>query len=302
MSVTFVAQFQARSDTAANWTSANPTLKLGEPGFESDTNKLKIGDGSTAWTTLPYVTGGGGGGGATGPTGMPGIGQDGEEGAQGIPGLPGAAGAAGATGATGSTGATGPTGPAGLPMPMAGQDGEDGMQGIPGAAGAAGATGATGSAGSNGTIGSNGADGRPGQDGDDGSDGFTVPPVSFPNSAVRTLTVTFGDGVNVPAANTKAYIARMPTAGNITSWSVTADASGSATIDVQKATASATPSFASIVGGGTKPGISSAQASVGNAPASWAGTGFSATDMLMFNLSTIATCKRVVLNLEYTAS
>ena len=43
-----------RRDTAANWTSANPTLLAGEIGIESDTNKIKIGDGSTAWASLTY--------------------------------------------------------------------------------------------------------------------------------------------------------------------------------------------------------------------------------------------------------
>lgn len=46
-----------RRSTAAQWTSANPTLGAGEPGFESDTNKLKIGDGTTAWTSLGYSSG-----------------------------------------------------------------------------------------------------------------------------------------------------------------------------------------------------------------------------------------------------
>jgi hypothetical protein len=50
-------QFQLRRDTAANWTSDNPTLAQGEPGFEKDTGKLKIGDGVTAWTGLSYVGG-----------------------------------------------------------------------------------------------------------------------------------------------------------------------------------------------------------------------------------------------------
>ena len=54
-----------REGTAADWTAANPVLNSGEPGFESDTKKLKIGDGATAWNSLSYVTGGGGGGGGT---------------------------------------------------------------------------------------------------------------------------------------------------------------------------------------------------------------------------------------------
>lgn len=47
-------RIQHRRDTAANWTSNNPVLNAGELGFESDTNKFKIGDGSTLWTSLAY--------------------------------------------------------------------------------------------------------------------------------------------------------------------------------------------------------------------------------------------------------
>ena len=47
-------QIQLRNDTASNWTSANPTLAAGEVGLETDTGKLKIGTGTTAWTSLGY--------------------------------------------------------------------------------------------------------------------------------------------------------------------------------------------------------------------------------------------------------
>lgn len=46
---------QLRNDTAASWTSNNPTLAQGEMGLETDTNRFKFGDGSTAWNSLPYV-------------------------------------------------------------------------------------------------------------------------------------------------------------------------------------------------------------------------------------------------------
>ena len=49
-------QIQFRRDTAANWTSANPTLAAGELGLETDTTFYKIGTGSTAWTSLAYGT------------------------------------------------------------------------------------------------------------------------------------------------------------------------------------------------------------------------------------------------------
>lgn len=48
-----MALIQIRRDTAAAWTSANTTLATGEIGFETDTNKFKIGNG-TAWTALAY--------------------------------------------------------------------------------------------------------------------------------------------------------------------------------------------------------------------------------------------------------
>ena len=47
-----------RRDTAAAWTAANPTLASGELGGETDTGKVKLGDGSTAWNSLPYQVGG----------------------------------------------------------------------------------------------------------------------------------------------------------------------------------------------------------------------------------------------------
>lgn len=50
------ALIQLRRDTAANWTSTNPTLASGEMGLETDTNLFKIGDGSTAWSALLYQT------------------------------------------------------------------------------------------------------------------------------------------------------------------------------------------------------------------------------------------------------
>jgi hypothetical protein len=44
-----------RSDTAANWTTCNPTLSAGELGLETDTRRLKLGTGSTAWAALAYL-------------------------------------------------------------------------------------------------------------------------------------------------------------------------------------------------------------------------------------------------------
>lgn len=45
---------QMRRGLAATWTSTNPVLAAGEWGLETDTKKMKIGDGTTAWNSLTY--------------------------------------------------------------------------------------------------------------------------------------------------------------------------------------------------------------------------------------------------------
>lgn len=44
-----------RYDTASNWIANNPVLLAGELGIESDTNKMKIGDGTKNWSSLEYI-------------------------------------------------------------------------------------------------------------------------------------------------------------------------------------------------------------------------------------------------------
>jgi hypothetical protein len=43
-------------NTRSQWAAQNPVLMAGEPGLESQTGNLKIGDGRTAWNTLPYFS------------------------------------------------------------------------------------------------------------------------------------------------------------------------------------------------------------------------------------------------------
>lgn len=50
-------KIQIRRDVAQNWTTENPTLAAGEFGYETDTGKIKIGDGSTTWNSLAYYDG-----------------------------------------------------------------------------------------------------------------------------------------------------------------------------------------------------------------------------------------------------
>lgn len=57
-------EIQVRRGAASVWTSVNPTLGQGEFGLETDTDNLKIGNGTSAWTSLAYFSSGGGGGGS----------------------------------------------------------------------------------------------------------------------------------------------------------------------------------------------------------------------------------------------
>ena len=58
-----MATIQIKRGTAADWLAANPVLALGELGLETDTNKLKAGNGTSSWYELQYIAGSGGGGG-----------------------------------------------------------------------------------------------------------------------------------------------------------------------------------------------------------------------------------------------
>jgi major tropism determinant Mtd-like protein len=50
-----MTRIQLRRGTAAAWTAANPTLSSAELGVETDTDKVKVGDGQTHWTSLAYL-------------------------------------------------------------------------------------------------------------------------------------------------------------------------------------------------------------------------------------------------------
>jgi hypothetical protein len=97
-----------RRDTLESWNYNDPVLMTGEPGYETDTRKFKMGDGQTPWSQLPYYAG------VTGPSG--------------ISNLPGPTGPTGPIGITGPTGApssvTGPTGPSGAGVAAGGSAGQ----------------------------------------------------------------------------------------------------------------------------------------------------------------------------------
>jgi hypothetical protein len=114
-----------RRDTSANWGESTIPLLQGELGYETDTGKLKVGDGSSSWSSIPYYPGITGPIGATGDTGF--TGPTGPTGPTGATGPTGFIGPTGFTGPTGAIGHTGPTGPQGIQGPIGptGQTGFD---------------------------------------------------------------------------------------------------------------------------------------------------------------------------------
>ena len=50
-----VVCIQLKRGTSSSWVNQNPILAIGEPGFEKDTGRLKIGDGVSSWLDLDYV-------------------------------------------------------------------------------------------------------------------------------------------------------------------------------------------------------------------------------------------------------
>jgi hypothetical protein len=51
-------RIKLRRDTAANWTSNDPVLALGEAGYDTTNNELRVGDGTTVWSGLESIGGG----------------------------------------------------------------------------------------------------------------------------------------------------------------------------------------------------------------------------------------------------
>lgn len=52
-----IRKVQLRRDTRSQWLAQNPVLGPGEPGLETDTNRLKFGNGAARWSDLDYFSG-----------------------------------------------------------------------------------------------------------------------------------------------------------------------------------------------------------------------------------------------------
>lgn len=154
MTETIPIRVQHKRMSASDWASSTLILLDGELGVESDTGKVKVGNGRDRFSALQYLTGPKGDRGErgeTGPRGADGVVRFENLTSQQREGLKGAQ---GPQGARGPAGPTGPAGPAGAVGPR-GPEGQRGPQGNAGLAGARGATGERGPVGPAGAPGQN---------------------------------------------------------------------------------------------------------------------------------------------------
>jgi plastocyanin len=135
-----MAIVQIRRGTTSQWAQSTKILRVGELGIDTTLNRLKIGNGTSLWTNLPFIIG---------DTGA----------ASTVPGP------------KGDTGDTGPAGPTGAASTVAGPTGPQGLKGDTGSAGAQGIQGLTGPKGDAGDTGPQGSQGPQGLKGDTGLTG-----------------------------------------------------------------------------------------------------------------------------------
>lgn len=163
MSEKIQIRMQQKRMSASQWVTSSLILLDGELGIESDTGFVKVGNGTSRYSELQYLTGPRGERGERGPQGIPGLqGPRGEIGPQGLQGIQGQKGETGERGPAGRDGVVtfenlsqaqrntlkgdrGETGPRG----------EQGQQGIPGPQGPQGLQGRQGERGPAGSAGEN---------------------------------------------------------------------------------------------------------------------------------------------------
>lgn len=157
MTETIPVRVQHKRMSASDWANSSLVLLEGELGVESDTGKVKVGNGHDRFPALQYLTGPKGDKGERGETGPKGadgvmrfeeLTSEQRESLKGAPGPMGPAGPRGENGTPGQKGDTGPRGEQG-PIGLTGPKGADGARGAQGPAGPTGPRGADGAPGQN---------------------------------------------------------------------------------------------------------------------------------------------------------
>ena len=120
--------------------------------------------------------------------------------------------------------------------------------------------------------------------------------------SIREIVFVMDGGGSTLATGVRPPV-QVPFNCTINSWNLCGDAAGTCTVDLSTATDAATPSFASIVGAGTKPNVAGpAVCSTATAPASWTSTAITAGQLLQPNLTAVTAFKTLMLALKVTTT
>lgn len=117
---------------------------------------------------------------------------------------------------------------------------------------------------------------------------------------IRTINFVIDGGGSVVATGSKGFC-MVDFAGTIQSWTIVADQSGSAVVDVKRATYSGFPTTSSIAGT-AKPTLSSAQKNQNTSLSGWGNTAIAAGDVLEFNVDSAATVTKLLIAIKILVS
>ena len=127
----------------------------------------------------------------------------------------------------------------------------------------------------------------------------------LPAWATETVTIggVFDGGGAAVAASTKTAVIRIPYACTITGWYLSGDVSGSAVVDVWKATyaTGSVPTVANTITASAKPTITAAFAAASTTLTGWT-TSVAANDCIIFNVDSCSTITKLTIELEVTKS
>jgi hypothetical protein len=124
-----------------------------------------------------------------------------------------------------------------------------------------------------------------------GAGGFVCDTVGV-NNAVGALEFIISGGGSAITTGNKGFLT-LPFGCTIIGWAIIADQSGSISIDLWRLNNGVPSSGNSIVGGGTKPNLSSAQFIGNTSPSGWTSTILQPFDSLAFDVASVATVTQV---------
>jgi hypothetical protein len=114
----------------------------------------------------------------------------------------------------------------------------------------------------------------------------------------RTFGIVIDGGGGVIATGSYGFI-QIPVTGTITGWSIFADQSGSAVVDIKRSTYAGFPTTSSIAGT-DKPTLSTAQKNTDSTLTGWGSTAITANDVIEFVVNSCTSCTRITVEIYMT--